>query len=175
MDDTAPDMGKTEAGLEGSVFALSVGKSEGPKSETEWARFRIGIGVEEDDVPEQWQLQVGLLSRESLEKAREEGKHFCPGYCGDNICTQSVNLDHATVGCIVEVGKAVLLVTQKGKICHRECSGVDVGEPPCALSREWVYARVIKGGQVTVGDAVHLLRPGVDPVPRKNRLAALRS
>jgi cyclic pyranopterin phosphate synthase len=54
----------------------------------------------------------------------------------------------------VRVGdEAILEITQHGKICHDRCAiYYQVGD--CVMPRESVFARVIKGGQVKVGDAI---------------------
>ena len=158
---------KSGLGLFGSVYALSIGGELGPKDGTDWARFRIGMGIEDDAPAKRWDLQVGLLPKESVDKMRLEGRKICPGFCGDNVCTESLDFDTIEVGHLIEVGEATLLVTQKGKKCVRECAS----EEPCCLANEWTYARVIKGGQVCVSDEVKVLRPGIDLVPKFSQAA----
>ena len=58
------------------------------------------------------------------------------------------------IGSQVRVGDEVVLeITQHGKICHDRCAIYQqVGD--CVMPREGIFARVIKGGQVKVGDTI---------------------
>ena len=158
---------KTGLGLIGRVHALSIGGDLGPKEGADWARFRIGMGIEDDAPAKRWDLQVGLLSKESVEKMLLDGKSICPGFCGDNVCTESLDFESIEIGHLIEIGNATLFVTQTGKTCVRECTE----DGPCTLAKEWIYARVIKSGQVTVNDPIRVLRPGIDVVPRFTQAA----
>ena len=158
---------KTELGLIGRVHALSIGGELGPKEGTDWARFRIGMGIEDDAPAKRWDLQIGLLPKESIDKMRLEGRKICAGYCADNVCTEFLDFDAIAVSHLIEIGAATLFVTQKGKKCLRECAT----DEPCSLANEWIYARVIKGGQVCVNDEIRVLRPGIDIVPKVSQAA----
>jgi MOSC domain-containing protein YiiM len=47
-------------------------------------------------------------------------------------------------------------VTQIGKTCHNRCQIFhQVGD--CVMPREGIFARVLEGGHVNVGDAVQVL------------------
>src|SRR3954464_8972566 len=102
----------------GSVFALSVGIPDGPKVGADWVRFRVGMGIEGNGHPEKRPFQVGILSKESMDKNRPDEARLFPGFCGNNICTASINLANVDVGNLLEIGGAILLVTQKGKQCQ---------------------------------------------------------
>mgnify|MGYP002242381165 CR=1 FL=1 len=66
------------------------------------------------------------------------------------------------------IGDVVLEMTQIGKECHNDCV-IKQKTGECIMPREGVFARVLKGGEIHVGDEVTLLPP------RKIRRCALRS
>jgi len=52
-------------------------------------------------------------------------------------------------------GKALLEVTQIGKECHRPCA-IYHRAGDCIMPREGIFARVLRGGRIHVGDPVHI-------------------
>ena len=60
------------------------------------------------------------------------------------------------------IGDVVLEMTQIGKECHNDCViKQQTGE--CIMPREGVFARVLQGGEIHVGDEVTLLPPLENP------------
>jgi MOSC domain-containing protein YiiM len=52
--------------------------------------------------------------------------------------------------------KVILELTQIGKICHDRCAIFkQVGD--CVMPREGVFAKVITGGEVKVGDIIRVV------------------
>jgi MOSC domain-containing protein YiiM len=59
----------------------------------------------------------------------------------------------------VRVSEAFVEITQLGKECHDRCAiFYQVGD--CIMPREGVFARVLRGGRVCVGDAVEMMARG---------------
>ena len=100
--------------------------------------------------------QVSLLAVESIDKMRALGLELSPGDFAENLTTEGIDLVSLPVGTRVSVGKQVLLeVTQIGKECHTKCAIYkQVGK--CIMPEEGVFARVIKGGPVRVGDQIEV-------------------
>jgi MOSC domain-containing protein YiiM len=98
--------------------------------------------------------QVSLLAVESIDKMRALGLEVNAGDFAENLTTEGVDLVSLPVGTRMSVGKQVLLeVTQIGKECHTKCAIYkQVGK--CIMPEEGVFARVIKGGPVSVGDQI---------------------
>ena len=59
------------------------------------------------------------------------------------------------IGTRLRCGDALLEITQIGKACHAHCDIYhQVGD--CIMPREGVFARVLKGGVISVGDEMHV-------------------
>jgi MOSC domain-containing protein YiiM len=101
--------------------------------------------------------QISLLSIESIGKMRDLGLNVNPGDFGENITTKGIDLPTLPVGTQLSLGSDILLeVTQIGKECLEPCSiGREVGK--CVMPIEGIFARVIKGGEVKVGDEIAII------------------
>jgi MOSC domain-containing protein YiiM len=99
--------------------------------------------------------QISLLASEDAEAAcRERHIPTAPGAFAENITTRGVDLGQLRVGGQIRVGEATLQVVGLGK---------DPSEPHtyayCGISllpSKGVFARVITGGRVRMGDSVEL-------------------
>jgi MOSC domain-containing protein YiiM len=111
-------------------------------------------GIEGDAHGGSWHRQVSLLAIESIEKMRAMGLNVMPGEFAENITTMGIDLMNIPVGKHIRIGEEVVLeVTQIGKECHKGCSILqEVGD--CIMPREGIFARVIKGGEIAVEDAI---------------------
>ena len=100
--------------------------------------------------------QVSLLAVESIDKMRALGLELSPGDFAENLTTEGIDLVSLPVGARMSVGKQVVLeVTQIGKECHAGCAIYQqVGK--CIMPEEGVFAKVIRGGPVRVGDKIEV-------------------
>ena len=101
--------------------------------------------------------QVSLLAIESINKMRRFGFSLHPGDFAENLTTKGLELVSLAQGTRVFVGKDVILeVSQIGKECHSECTiRQQIGK--CVMPKEGVFARVICGGFVEVGDEIEVV------------------
>jgi MOSC domain-containing protein YiiM len=138
----------------GTVAAISVSTGKGvPKSNVTQARLIENWGIEGDAHAGNWHRQVSLLAIESMAAIRALGLDVQPGDFAENITTQSSDLSLLRVGDRLLVGDCELEITQIGKVCHSRCSiYARVGD--CVMPREGLFARVIRGGMMHVGDPV---------------------
>lgn len=101
--------------------------------------------------------QISLLATESIDKMRKLGLNVHPGDFAENITTEGINLASLPVGAQLYLGEEALLqVTQIGKVCHNPCAiGRQVGD--CIMPREGIFARVLSGGKVIIGDEIKIV------------------
>jgi MOSC domain-containing protein YiiM len=111
-------------------------------------------GLEGDAHAGPWHRQVSLLGMESYAKMEAKGAAgLVPGIFAENLTTEGIDLASLPVGTRLEVGGAILEVTQIGKECHGGCEIRSlVGD--CVMPREGIFARVIRGGTVKPGDPI---------------------
>jgi MOSC domain-containing protein YiiM len=113
-----------------------------------------GRGLEGDAHAGDWHRQVSLLASESIDKMRDKGLDVGPGDFGENLTTRGVDLVSIPVGTRVKVGEGVLLeVSQIGKECTEPCA-IYYQAGDCVMPREGIFAVVVEGGRVSVGDDI---------------------
>jgi MOSC domain-containing protein YiiM len=99
---------------------------------------------------------VSLLAIESIDRIRRLGSELRPGDFAENLTTQGLDLPSLPLGTEISIGKAILLeVTQIGKECHSGCAIYqEIGK--CIMPKEGIFARVVQGGRVRVGDDIRI-------------------
>ena len=103
-----------------------------------------------------WHRQVSLLAAESIEKMKKMGYEVGPGDFAENITCEGMELFTLPIGTRLSVGdKAILEVTQIGKECHAGCAIFKL-TGKCIMPKEGIFARVIRGGQVKMGDPIEI-------------------
>ena len=101
-----------------------------------------------------WHRQVSMLSAEKIEAFRKK-VWVDYGAFGENLVVEGFDFRTLPVTSRFAIGDVVLEMTQIGKECHNDCV---IKQP-----REGVFARVIAGGEIRVGDEVTLLPPPENP------------
>ncbi|MCL4514616.1 MAG: MOSC domain-containing protein [Firmicutes bacterium] len=147
------------------VVAISTSKDKGTrKANVPEAILRKEHGLEGDAHAGDWHRQVSLLAMESIRRMQEKGLSVGPGDFAENITTEGIDLVVLPIGTRLMIGQAVLLeVTQIGKVCHSRCAIYDQAGD-CVMPREGIFARVLEGGRLVVGDPVKVLAKGVAAV-----------
>ncbi|OUQ15869.1 molybdenum cofactor biosynthesis protein [Lachnoclostridium sp. An14] len=141
----------------GEIKAICISERRGTaKHPVETARLLEGYGIEGDAHGGNWHRQVSLLGLEKIEDFRKRGAEVEFGAFGENIVAEGIDFRRLPVGSWIGIGEAVLELTQIGKECHTHCAIYhSVGD--CIMPREGVFARVLKGGIIRVGDRVEVL------------------
>jgi MOSC domain-containing protein YiiM len=102
-----------------------------------------------------WHRQVSLLPDEAAERMRQKGVAVSAGDFGENILTRGIDLLAVPVGGRFRVGRALLEVTQIGKVCHDPCAiYAQAGE--CIMPTQGIFCRVVRGGIVRPGDGIEV-------------------
>lgn len=113
-------------------------------------------GIENDAHAGKWHRQVSLLSHDKIEAFRARGAEVADGAFGENIIVEGIDFAALPIGTRFYCNDVVLELTQIGKECHSGCEIYQrVGD--CIMPREGVFARVLAGGEVAVGDEMTLV------------------
>lgn len=148
------------------VVAVNISEKKGtPKKRVAKAELIEDFGLRGDAHAGKGIRQVSLLARESVEKSKaqmkdpERARGICEGSFAENITTEGIELFTLPVGTKLQIGPAVLEITQIGKECHDGCEiSKLVGK--CVMPREGIFAKVITGGEIQAGDEITVLREG---------------
>lgn len=140
----------------GTVKGICISEKRGTaKSEISCATLKENWGIVNDAHAGNWHRQISLLSFEKIEQFRKKGADVSFGAFGENFIIEGFDLRHVPVGSKITIGKTILQVTQIGKDCHSHCAIYkEMGD--CIMPREGIFAKVIKGGEVKVGDQVDI-------------------
>ncbi len=140
------------------MLSINISDKKGQrKKPVEVARI-TKYGIEGDAHAGKWHRQISLLAEESIEKMRRKGLQIDYGDFAENITTKGINLAKLKVGQRLKIGNEVIIeVTQIGKKCHDDCEIKRLtGE--CVMPREGIFAKVIAGGTIRVGDNITVMK-----------------
>lgn len=146
----------------GKVEAICISDVRGvQKHPIREGNFLVDWGIEGDAHGGNWHRQVSLLSLEEIEAFRQRGAAVGYGAFGENLVVSGFDFAKLPVGTRFQCGDVVLEMTQIGKECHNHCAIYHaVGD--CIMPREGVFAKVIQGGTIHVGDAMTSTPPAAD-------------
>jgi MOSC domain-containing protein YiiM len=117
-------------------------------------------GFEGDAHAGDWHRQVSLLAQESIDSMIAKGLDVGAGDFAENITTEGIDLPALPIGTVLKVGeKAVLEVSQIGKVCHTKCA-IYYQAGDCVMPREGIFVVVREPGDVAAGDAVEVVSLG---------------
>ena len=143
----------------GTIKAVCISGQKGTaKRNVGECRLIENWGLEDDAHAGKWHRQVSLLSFEAVEAFRARGVAIDDGAFGENLLVEGYDFKALPVGTVFRCGEAVLEMTQIGKKCHSEC-GIFRQAGDCIMPREGVFAVVLRGGTVRVGEELTLVKP----------------
>ena len=127
-------------------------------SGTELAEARLveNSGLEGDFHADGGDRQLSLLFAESREAAGLEGQGLCLKRFKENLSIRGLVSPDVKPGTRLSAGETLLEITGEIKHCHEECTLFKEGKR-CPLSGLNLFARVVKGGFVHVGDSVQVM------------------
>lgn len=141
----------------GKIMAVCVSEKRGTqKKNIEKVRLIENFGLEGDAHGGNWHRQVSLLSYEKVLAFEEKGISVEDGAFGENLLVEGFDFKTLPVGTRFRCGDALLEMTQIGKECHSHCEIYQaVGD--CIMPREGVFARVLHGGEIQIGDELEIV------------------
>ena len=145
--------------MKGKITAVCISDTKGVrKTPCPSGVFLENYGMANDAHAERGiKRQVSLLTVDSIEKMKNMGLHVGRGDFAENLTTRGLDLCALPVGTRLRVGgKALLEMTQIGKICHERCA-IFHQAGDCVMPREGIFVRVCEEGPVRTGDEIVVL------------------
>jgi len=141
----------------GSVVAVNISAKKGTRKKNVGRSCLLpGLGLQDDAHAGFAHRQVSLLAMESIQKMVALGLKVGPGDFAENITTQGLDLLQLPIGTRLRIGKNSLLeVSQIGKECHTRCA-IFYQAGDCVMPKEGIFAKVVEGGEIKVGDEIHV-------------------
>ena len=131
------------------IRSINVSKKVGEKkTPVRSATLRENHGIEGDAHARNWHRQISLLAVEDILAMGADGFLLQPGDFAENLTTSGIDLAALPIGTRLQLGDAVVEVTQIGKECHSRCAIMQqVGD--CIMPRRGIFAKVIRGGEIS--------------------------
>lgn len=141
----------------GKVIAVCTSPAKGTqKQNIGEGVFIEDFGIQGDAHAGKWHRQVSLLSYDKIEEFRARGAEVADGAFGENLVVEGIDFRTLPVGTKLCCEDVILEMTQIGKECHHGCQIFQkMGD--CIMPREGVFARVIRGGRIRVGDEMKVV------------------
>ncbi|MCL1917692.1 MAG: molybdopterin-binding protein [Peptococcaceae bacterium] len=148
----------------GTVKAVCISEARGTqKTNVTSAQVQVGWGICGDAHGGDWHRQVSLLSYEKVEQFNQLGAEVLPGAFGENLIVEGFDFRSLPVGTKLRCNEVLLEMTQIGKECHSHCQIYHkMGD--CIMPREGVFAKVLHGGAISVGDQMGIVSEGAEGV-----------
>ena len=157
-----------QVGDVGTVLSVNIAPKKGMRKapvESGAIELVADYGVADDAHAGDWHRQVSFLAEESIQVARDHGLDVGYGDFAENITTSGINIKGMPLGTRLQVGTAIVEVSQIGKICHTRCA-IYYLAGDCIFPREGIFGWVVEPGVVRVGDEVRILTLGEGEVHR---------
>ncbi len=140
----------------GKVVAVCISEKRGVKKvNVNQCELIENFGLKGDGHAGDWHRQISLLCYDRVEEFRARGVSIDDGAFGENLLVRDIDFKTLPVGTTLVCNDIVLEITQIGKQCHAHCEiYTQVGD--CIMPREGVFAKVIKGGTICVGDILSI-------------------
>ncbi|MFV0379988.1 MAG: MOSC domain-containing protein [Anaerorhabdus sp.] len=121
------------------------------------AKLKIDWGIENDAHGGTWHRQISLLSKESIDYMVSKGlMDIKYGMFAENITTEGIEVHKLPIGTKLQMGDALVEVTQIGKKCHHGCEIFQkVGD--CIMPREGIFVKVLKEGIINPNDEISII------------------
>ena len=142
----------------GIIKAICISEEKGTlKKNIDECMLIENFGLE-NDAHAGSERQVSLLSYE-IENAFFEKNELDleAGVFGENLLVSGFDFKKMAIGTKLKCGDVVLEITQIGKECHTGCN-IREKTGDCIMPREGVFAKVVNGGKIKVGDEMSIVK-----------------
>lgn len=142
----------------GKVIATNISEIKGTQKKNVYSVHVIeDFGIEHDAHAGKWHRQVSLLSYEKIKEFKEKGAPVNDGAFGENLIVEGIDFKTLPIGTKFKCNDVVLELTQIGKECHSGCEIYQImGD--CIMPREGVFTKVLKGGVISEGDEMIIMK-----------------
>ena len=136
----------------GKINAICISEKRGTaKKLVETAHFVTEFGILGDAHAGDWHRQVSLLGQGEIDDFKARGAQIEAGSFGENVIAEGFTFKKLPIGTRLRCGDVFFEITQIGKECHAHCAIYQqIGD--CIMPREGVFARVLHGGDIKIGD-----------------------
>ncbi len=143
------------------IEAICISPSKGPKQPVDTVSVQANFGILGDvHATAGSDRQISFLSLELIEAVRREGLNVAYGAFGENFITSGFDITLFHVGDIIEFTSGLIAeVTVIGKTCPAPCI-IYKTLGRCIMPEYGVFAKVLKNGNVTIGDQLFVKRNG---------------
>lgn len=140
----------------GKITAICVSEKRGTqKNFVESAQFVTEHGILNDAHAGDWHRQVSFIGQAEVDDFKKRGAKVEAGAFGENIIAEGFRFRELPLGTRLRSGRVFFEVTQIGKECHSHCAIYkQIGD--CIMPREGVFTRVLRGGEIKVGDELEI-------------------
>ncbi len=141
-----------------NILSVNVSMAKGI-AKTPVNQIRLNSDGIVDNAPsESWHRLVSLLGKESFDRfAKMAGKSISFGGFAENITTEGLELINTLPLDRFSGGGVELEITHIGKECHGNGCVIFKEANHCAMSKEGIFARVIKPGILKPGDVLQYI------------------
>lgn len=140
------------------IIALNTSERKGTQKRPQAnVNLIVDHGIEGDAHAGNWHRQISFLGQPCIDDFNQKGAAVKPGAFGENIIVSGIDFTTLPIGTIVKCNGTEMEITQIGKECHDRCQ-IYFKMGDCIMPRNGVFAKVIKGGQISVGDDVEIVQ-----------------
>lgn len=146
-------MGRYE--IIGEVVGIYIKESkEIPRKPIKEGYFEKDLGLLGDIYSKGGNRQIAIFTEEGWEEILNLGMEgLCIGKFHENIKIRNLKFDNLDIGSIIKIGETIQEITEIGKKCFPECNIIKKSEA-CILSKKVIFTKVIKSGNITIGDKI---------------------
>jgi len=132
--------------MKAKVLSIKLSIDKGNRIEVKEGVLLENHGLEGDAYAKPGDREVCLMSKKTTDRLSNYGEGLCIERFIETILID-LDSDLISVGDVLMLGEAEVLITKKGKRCFPECTLI---KQKCPLMTEALFGKVIKSGKITV-------------------------